>query len=247
MKLRILNVLCGFALASTLAHAGPGWDVTSFSTAPQNAPKLVAAIDEWMAAGGSQFPGQVTLYANEADGDDPATHTIVATFPSVAANEAFSQKVQNDEKLTAQWAKLIGVFSANTTVVETTRGSFVRSWGDVDTGDSAWIHHFVTVSDPAGMVAAMDQWMNSATGKKAPGQLHLSSVVAGGMGSPSHIVSIGYANQAEMETWNDSLAGNAEFAAYIAKLQSMSEYHGANMAIRVKTWGNDPVAATASR
>lgn len=247
MNIRYLSGLIALWLVSALAHAGPGWDVTSFSTTPQNAPKLVAAIDEWMAAGGSQYPGQVTLYVNEADGTDPATHTIVATFPSVAANEAFGQKVQNDEKLSAQWAKLMSVFSANTTVVQTSRGSFVRSWGDVDPADSVWMHHFVTAQNAPAVLAALDAWMNSPTGQKSPAQMHLSSVVAGGLGSPSHIVSVGYASQAEMEAWGDTLAGNADWARFLEAVGEVSEYHGANMAVRVKNWGTSPVAATASR
>ena len=104
---RSLCALLALGLTSTLAHAGPGWDVTSFSTTPQNAPKLVAAMDEWMAAGGKDYPGTVVLSVNEADGNDPATHTILVNFASVAENEAFGQKIQSNEKLTAAWNKLM--------------------------------------------------------------------------------------------------------------------------------------------
>lgn len=233
-------------LFSGLAHAGPGWDVTSFATTPGNAPKLVAAIDEWMAAGGKDYPGQVTLNVNEADGNDPATHTIIATFPSVAAMEAYNKKVQSSEKMTAEWAKLMEVFSNNVTPVQTSRGSFVKSWGEVDPADSVWMHHMITATDPAAVVAAFDRWMNSPTGKQSPAQVHLSSVVAGGMGSPSHIVSIGYASQAEAESWQESLSGNADYQTFLGEVQQVSEYHGANLALRVKTWG-DPPEQTASR
>ncbi|MEE4382750.1 MAG: hypothetical protein V2J02_12190 [Pseudomonadales bacterium] len=66
-------------LCSAQAGAAPGWDVTSFATSPQDAPKIVAAMDRWMNGAGADYPGQVTLYVNEADGNDPATHTIIVT------------------------------------------------------------------------------------------------------------------------------------------------------------------------
>lgn len=244
------SALIAFLLAfcfSNSAYAGPGWDVTSFATSPSNAPKLVAAIDEWMTAGGNEYPGQVTLYANEADGSDPATHTIIATFPSAAAAEAYGQKVQSNEKMAAAWARLMEVFSQNTTLAQTTRGSFVRSWGDIDPADSVWMHHMISTAQAPSVVAAMERWMNSPTGKKSPAQVHLSSVVAGGMGAPSHIVSIGYASQAEAEQWQDSLAGNKDYQAFLAEVREVSEYLGANLAIRVKAWGDSPIAQTASR
>jgi hypothetical protein len=244
-RFSVVGFLCTMWFTG-LAHAGPGWDVTSFATSPANAPKLVAAIDAWMAAGGKEYPGQVTLNFNEADGNDPATHTIIATFPSVAAMEAYNNKVQSNEKMSAEWAKLMKVFSDNVTPVQTTRGNFVKNWGEIDPADSVWMHHMVTASDAAAVVAAFDRWMNSPTGKKSPAQVHLSNVVAGGMGSPSHVVSIGYASQAEAETWQESLAGNQDYQTFLAAVGQVSEYHGANLAIRVKTWGNPP-AQTASR
>lgn len=245
--LRTLPLYLALSLMTGLAHGGPGWDVTSFAASPQNAPKLVAAIDAWMAGAGGSYPGQVALYANEADGSDPATHTIIATFPSAAANEAYGRQIQEDEKKSAEWAKLMAVFTENTTLVQTTRGTFVKSWGEVDPADSVWMHHMITVRDPGALVAAFDRWMNSATGRKAPGQVHLSGVVAGGLGSPSHVVSIGYASQAEAEQWQDSLAGNGDYATFLAAVQQISDYHGANLAVRVKAWGTSPIAQTASR
>ena len=242
----LFGVLAFFSLLSSAALAAPGWEVTSFSTSPQNAPKIVAAMDEWMSGSGGDFPGQVTLYANEADGTDPATHTIVVTYPSVAVNEAYGQKVASDEEILAEWMKLMGVFGENATPAQTMRGTFARSWGEADPNDSVWIHHFITAQDAGAVVAAFESWMNSETGKKAPGQVHISGVVAGGMGSPSHIVSIGYSSQAEMETWTDSLVGNADFAAFMQQIQRVTEYHGANLAVRIKTWGEGP-AQTASR
>jgi hypothetical protein len=234
-------------LCSAQAHAAPGWDVTSFATSAQNAPKIVAAMDRWMGGAGADYPGQVTLYANEADGNDPATHTIIVTYPSMAASEGYAAGVAGDEKKSAAWGELMATFVANASPGQTMRGAFVRNWGEVDPADSVWMHHMITARDAPAVVAALNRWMNSPTGKKAPGQVHLSRVVAGGIGAPSHVLSVGYASMAELETWQDSLAGNEDYAAFLEEASAASVYHGANMAVRVKAWGASPVQATAAR
>ena len=203
---------------------------------------MVAALDAWYAASGKDYPGQVTLLFNEADGTDPATHTVLQTYPSVAADEAFSQAVQSDPKIAADWAKLVAAVSAIATPVQRARGTFLGNWGDVDPADTVWMHHFFTAEDAPAVVAAIEQWMNSPTGKKAPGQMHLSGSVAGGIGSPSHILSIGNASQAEAEQWRDSLAGNSDFEAFMTAMRKATDYHGANLLLELKSWGTPPEA-----
>ena len=239
---RLVSTLIVTGLMAVTAHAGPGWHVNSFSVAPLDAPKVVAAIDEWFAASGKDYPGQVTLLFNEADGTDPATHTILQTYPSVAANEQFSQSIQSDQKASADWAKLLGAMSGIATPVQRARGAFLGNWGDVDPSDTVWMHHFISADDAPAVVAAIDRWMNSPTGKRAPGQLHLSGTVAGGLGSSTHILSVGHASQAEAEQWRDSLVGNADFEAFMSAMRDATEYHGANLLIEVKSWGNPPEA-----
>jgi len=196
---RTVIALVFTGLISVAAHAGPGWTVLTFSVAPLDAPKMVAAIDKWYAAGGKDYPGQVTLLFNEADGTDPATYTILQTYPSVAAQETFGAAVQSDEKLSAAWAELLGAMATIATPVQRARGTFLGNWGDIDPADTVWMHHFITASDAPGVFAVIERWMNSPTGQKAPGQLHLSAAVAGGIGSASHILSIGNASQADAD------------------------------------------------
>src|SRR6056297_2413744 len=83
----LVAVIMALSFVSAAVRAAPGWEVTSFAASPQDAPKIVAAMDAFMAGSGKDYPGQVTLLINEADGSDPATHTILQTYPSVAANE----------------------------------------------------------------------------------------------------------------------------------------------------------------
>lgn len=243
--MNIFGFFSALALCAA-AHAGPGWEMTSFSTTPQQAPAIVSAIDKWMQNEGKDYPGQVLLQAHEADGSDPATHSVVVLYDSVAQQEAFSQQVEGSEAMMAAWMELMDAFGQNAQQVASVRGAFVKNWGDVNGDDTVWMNHAITTQDPAGVVAAMDGWMSSASGSKAPGQTRLSAVVAGGMGAPSHIVSVGYASQAEMEAWGDSLVNNEDFAQFLEEIRKVSEYHGATMVLTVQSWGGEQTEEVAS-
>lgn len=241
--LRLASTVLLAGLLSATSHAGPGWDVASFSVAPPDAPKVVAAIDEFFASSGKEYPGEVTLLFNEADGSDPATHTILQTYPSVAAEEAFGNRVQSDQKMAADWAKLLTAISTVATPVQRTRGAFVANWGDIDPDDTVWTHFFLSTADAAAVLTAVDRWMNSSTGKNATGQVHLSAIVAGGIGSPTHILSFGTASQAEAEQWRESLVGDSNYDAFMVAMRAVAESHGANLLLELKSWGNPPAAA----
>jgi hypothetical protein len=79
--------------------------------------------------------------------------------------------------------------------------------------------------------------MASETGKKFPGQVHLEGVIAGGMSPVTHAIVVGYASEAEMETWGDSLRGNADWAAYLEASRASAQYLGASLIRDIKTWG----------
>ena len=85
---------------------------------------------------------------------------------------------------------------------------------------------------------AMSAFRETATGKSAPGQLHLSQIQAGGLDSPSHVLSIAYASQAEMEQYLDRAVGTADQQALLAAIGAVSDYRGATLQVEMKAWGN---------
>jgi hypothetical protein len=66
--------------------------------------------------------------------------------------------------------------------------------------------------------------------------------LAGGINPVSHMVSVGYASEAEMEVWADSLMGNADWAACIGAVRSAADPLGATLSRTVKTWGSVSLA-----
>jgi hypothetical protein len=217
------------------AVAEPYWSQISLQTTVKNTPKLVAAMDKLMGSKvGKTFPGRMLLQSNVADGADPSTHTVVPIYKSAADREAFVGRLQTSE----EWAE----FQATLESLGQPGGTMLyrngRSWGDLNDTDSVWMAHAFSVSDPAAFAAAMDAFMNSPTGKKGPGQVYLSGVVAGGINPVSHVVSVGYASTTEMAAWLLVRDASADWATFLAAAGKAGTYLGATMAVDVKTYGS---------
>ena len=181
-----------------------------------------------------EFSGLLLLQVHVADGNNPATHSFVPLYKSAADREAFVQKLQADPA----WADFQATMARISQPVGQVIFRTLKSWGEVVDTDHVWMSYVFAVSDPPAVLAALDKLMASETGKKFPGQVHLEGVVAGGINSVTHSIVVGYASEAEMETWVDSLAGNADWAAYLEALRASAQLLGANMIRDVKAWGS---------
>jgi hypothetical protein len=225
-----------FAAQSATAAS---WSVISFTTTPQNTPKILAAGDKlMMSAAGKTFPGRLVLSQNVADGDNPATHAWVPVYKSAADREAFVQKLQADPA----WDEFITTIQALSQPGGTTLYRTVKSWGDVVDSDTVWMTHSLRVSDPATFLSALETFRSSPTGQKFTGQVHVSAVAAGGMTPVTHIISVGYASEAEMEAWADTRSASADWAAYVKVARPVSEYLGGSLGRNLKAWGPGKLA-----
>jgi hypothetical protein len=112
-----------------------------------------------------------------------------------------------------------------------------KSWGDINDTDDTWMAHAITVSDPGAYLAALDALMASPTGQKFPGQVYLSTVVAGGMSPVTHLVSVGYDSVKEMADWLTVRDASADWATFQRATEGVSEYVGGSVAATGKTWG----------
>ena len=226
--------LMGLLLLGQGATASPTWSAIGVTTTWQNVPKVIAAADKLMSSEvGKQFPGRLLFQVHVADGINPATHSFVPLYKSAADREAFVQKLQADPA----WAD----FEATMARISQTVGQVIfrtlKSWGEVVDTDHVWMAYGFTVSDPPALLAALEKFMASETGKRFPGQVHLEGVVAGGISPMTHNIVVGFASEAEMETWVDSLAGNADWAAYLEASRQAAQLLGATMIRDVKAWG----------
>lgn len=214
--------------------AATSWGLISFAATPQNAPKVLAAADTLMnSPTGKQFPGRLHLQVHTADGANPATHSFVPIYKSAAERETFVQKLQADPA----WNVFLKSMTDLSQPVSQVLNRTLKSWGTITDTDRVWLSHAFAVSDPAAFVAALGTLMASETGKKFPGQVHLSDIVAGGLSPVTHVISVGYESEAEMEAWLAVRDASADWTAYIDASRKAAEYLGSSMARDLKTWG----------
>jgi hypothetical protein len=243
MKSIALAILGLFAVAP-IATANPSWIQISFATTAENAPKILAAADTMTSSAVfKQFPGKLLLQAHIADGSNPATHSFVPIYKSTADRESFLQKLQADPA----WATFTATMGAASQPVSTVLFSNLKSWGDVNDTDHVWAAHVFNIEDPAALVAAVDKLMASKTGKKFPGQVHLSAVVAGGMTPVTHTISVGYASQTEMDAWISTRNASKDWTAYQDSVEDNAEFLGTSLARDLKTWGSAALADLTAR
>jgi hypothetical protein len=223
-----------FLLAPQSAEAAATWTNIGFTTTAASAPKILKATDALMSsATGKQFPGRLLLMQNVADGDNPATHVFVPIYASGAEREAFGQKLQADPA----WGTFTDAMAANSQPGGTVMYRTLKSWGNVEDADTVWMTHAFNASDPAGFMKALEAFRASKTGQAFEGQVHVSGVVAGGLSPVSHVISVGYASEAEMEAWADQRNASPDWAAYIAASRPTAEYLGGTLARTLKAWG----------
>jgi len=233
-RITTVAVFVSVLMASQLAFAGPGYQVNGFIVSPSNGPKVLAATDKLQSAPiMKQNKGRLLLLANLADGADPATHSFVILYRSVAEYEAFSAKLQADPA----WTEFIDTLSQLGRSAGTLRLQTSRSWGDLSDKDVVWRNFVFNVTNPPAFAATLGRFMQSEIGKKFPGQLHLTALVAGGISPASHGIVVGYESQAEMEKWNESISSDPVWVAFLSELALSSEFLGSNLSRTIKAWG----------
>lgn len=233
---RILKFLVPIALlcAPMFAAAGPGYSLATTTVKPLDIPTVIAATDKMMAsATGQKFKGRLLLLQRIADGNDPATLSIVSIYKSAAELETYSNLMQDDPARAEYFKTIVPIAQLQTT----SRLSTLKSWGDINDTDTIWAAHYFTVTDPAAFVAALDAFQKSPVGLKFPGQGHLAALSFGGISPATHVISLGYASIAEMEAYNDMVAKDPAWATFMAAVRPVSTHLGAELSRTLKQWG----------
>jgi hypothetical protein len=234
MRIEARLLIATVLLLPAIALAADGLSFVSVTLLPQNESKIVAAQDAYMASpAGQQFKGRLVLLRHLADGADPATHTFASAYHSATELAVYMDATSGTADRRAFFDAVVPISS----VVTTGRSTSLKSWGDASDVDKIWVNIALNVTDPAAFIAALDTWLASPTGKTFPGQGYLSVVSFGGAGAPSHVVALGYASMAEMESYLDALPGDADYAAFQRTVASVSTRVGTSLSQVVKAWG----------
>jgi hypothetical protein len=237
MKLGIVALFLSSLFVAASAHTAENWQSLTFTTTAQNLPKVIAATEKFMATeAGKAMPGTLSIMASVIDGDDPTTNSFITSTESMATREKWIASLEGN----ADWIDLRDTVASLAELGATSRMVFVKHWGERGDKNVVWHLFALTVSDSAAYTKAMDTLMASATGKKFPGSLHLSSVAAAGMSPVTHVLSVGYESEAEAETWTATILASADWTAFQRATDPISDRDGSWVLRTLKTWGAPP-------
>ena len=104
----------------------------------------------------------------------------------------------------------------------------------------------IVATDAPAVLAAMDKWRNSATGKNAPNTVVLLQNIVNGDYQSTHGINIFYANGAAMDAAAELYAGSKDWSAFQNAFQSLveTEWENTYAIMRAKANAGDVSSST---
>ena len=221
------------------AQAGQLWNVLELEVEAGEAGEVLSAMDKFRETDTGKT-GQSTIHLHQSlvNGANPATHSIVALYPSRAEYE----KITTAASQTDDFPKLVKTIRKVAKPIADRSNETIKGWGTVSNSDKVWAVIYLTVKNPMLFLQSMDKMMTSESSQAFPGQIWLSRIAygnAGYSGSSSLIVSIGYESQTEMEKWNDTLYATPAWAEFLKTNEDNSTVVNSELSMIVKTYDNN--------
>tara|TARA_B110000444_G_scaffold87700_1_gene82884 strand:+ start:1045 stop:1755 length:711 start_codon:yes stop_codon:yes gene_type:complete len=225
-------VTIGFSqLGMTQVFFGMKFDIVASDPAG-----VVAAMDKFSESQAAQAaPGNVTLHQYLVNGENPATHAFVVTYPSAEAMDATNAR----NAISQDWA----TFLTELNMVSQQAGTMMfRSLG-LNTGDpdsitspnaaGNWI--FMNVSDPETYAEAWQELV--ADGNDLPITSTLIQVVADGTGGITHALIQSSNSMATM--LNNPAQANRGWDDFIDEVEDIRTIENRVMTVSLKQWSAD--------
>lgn len=225
-------VTIGFSqLGMTQVFFGMKFDIVASDPAG-----VVAAMDKFSESQAAQAaPGNVTLHQYLVNGENPATHAFVVTYPSAEAMDATNAR----NAVSQDWA----TFLTELNMVSQQAGTMMfRSLG-LNTGDpdsitspnaaGNWI--FMNVSDPETYAEAWQELV--ADGNDLPITSTLIQVVADGTGGITHALIQSSNSMATM--LNNPAQANRGWDDFIDEVEDIRTIENRVMTVSLKQWSAD--------
>ena len=225
-------VTIGFSqLGMTQVFFGMKFDIVASDPAG-----VVAAMDKFSESQAAKAaPGNVSLHQYLVNGENPATHAFVVTYPSAEAMDATNAR----NAISQDWA----TFLTELNMVSQQAGTMMfRSLG-LNTGDpdsitspnaaGNWI--FMNVSDPETYAEAWQELV--ADGNDLPITSTLIQVVADGTGGITHALIQSSNSMATM--LNNPAQANRGWDDFIDEVEDIRTIENRVMTVSLKQWSAD--------
>ena len=159
---------------------------------------------------------QVQLQSTNFNGSNPATHRIVVLYPSLTEMDKWNSKRADSSDGAAFVSKANKVAKPVAQYITVP----MKNWGTVSNKDTHWDSISMNVTDPAAVLAGLDEMMTSAELKDFPGELWLVQVLRGQAGAGGHMTHqmyIGYESLSELDAYSDKLYQTKAWQTYLGE------------------------------
>ena len=186
-----------------------------FQVEPGKAAEFAEAFDALQKSKlGQDRTAQVQLQSISFNGASPTTHSIVVLYPSMTEMDKWTLKNANSEEGAAFRAVASKISKPVTQYITVP----MKSWGTVSSKDTHWDSISMNVTDPAAVLAGLDEMMTSAELQDFPGELWLVEVLRGqssATGHMTHQIYVGYESLSELDAWSDKLHKTAAWQKWL--------------------------------
>ena len=203
-----------------------------FSSTVTEPATLVEEYDAWFSSKDARHGQTATLLESVINGESTSTHTTILDFPDYASLE----KALTATSSSPEFAKMERRASPIST--STWEGISLRVTDNDKTwkaGDYVWaIGIQVSRGEGQTYATAFKEYINSKTGKQAPGLLRLLASRAGS--SESHIVLVSASTFTALNKFMDASGESEDFAKFMTKVRDISTGVDPSISRVVKIW-----------
>ncbi len=188
---------------------------------------------------GKQFPGTIGYSWILSDGDDPATHGMVMSFPNTSAwakwNGAFFTGGTSEAQ---KWGQ---IYSDSVDHASTFTLTQVVSWGEPGQYGLTEVIPFYT-ANLAAFTEAFTGFMGTETGRSFPGRVAIHQCSYCGEQEANAMFSVQHSTPEAFDDWRETSASSKDFQEWVQTAFAMAKFTGSNLIAALDLY---PVNSTA--
>jgi len=217
MERKVLTLLSVFLFSLFCLNATAQVEFV-FSDIVTEPDTLIEAYDAWFSSKDSKQGQTTTLLENFVNGDSNSTHTTILDFPDYASLETSENLLPDSIDFAKLQRRTSGIATGVWEGLSLRLVDNGKSW---KAGDYVWgIGIQVAAGESKTYAAAFKEYINSKTGKKAPGLLRLLASRAGS--TENHVVLVSAPTFVELNKFMDSSGESEDFANFRSKVKAIA-------------------------
>ena len=193
---------------------------------------LVESLDAWFSCDDSDYGQTAGLVSVVINGSDPSTHYLVLNYPDYASFQAANEGVGKSDEFAKLERRVSGIATSSG---ETMYLHVTNNGKSGKAGDYLYVVSVDISGKDSEYIAAFNELMNSAIGKKAPGEFKMVATRAGG--DSDYLVIISAPSFAALNEYLDSYTDdNKDWQNFLSKVEGISVPTSSNFLRTVKIW-----------